>query len=217
MKLIILFISFILFLSACTIQKTNIFNQKNLIFKISVIEFQSPEASFVSYVIISPTKLDSFRIGNDSIENSTKIIYNFIKNGAFYMLSEIDNYRTFCCCEYGDVEEGIVNLMHTDTISSSKIEEYNLNQEEQKKYVSLEFFLNKSMRKFNLRTPSHYYKISIWAVNAEFCLCKPYMQAVPLPHQMELVGYTKHLKSINKPDKKTTKKIKNILKSILEL
>jgi len=207
-KLLLLF--FITICLSCKVKQISILDKKiELIFK---VEFENNKYfgyNSSAYVLISPEKIDSFKIYDDTIYNSPNIIYNIVCNGGLYISQSFSKLYTLGCCEYNDIEKAVIQNLD-GLLPKDKLDKYSLVEK-----LSTDILIERKGINFKFHENNVFYKVTVWSIELDYCECNMYMES-PSQHILDKkAAYINNIKSIKKPSKNMKKKIELILKNLI--
>lgn len=196
-------------LNSCNAQKSDA--NKYLIFKVEYMDKQFFGYYSSVYSLISLDKLKSFKTIVDSAKSLPNITYNITANGGLYISESFTDLYTFGCCEYGNIEKAIEQNA-TGELSNEQIEKY-----ESSNRISLLKFESQAYKRFSLRKGTSKYKITLWMVDLDYCICPLYLETPQQTIYENQAAYLKNVRSVNKPTSKIVKQIKVIMQSIVDV
>lgn len=199
----------------------SVLNNTVLVLRVEYFVNRSPHKTQPAYVLIDPKKLSSFDFKDDSIKNSPNIVYNFTYNGGFYISNSFSDLFTMGCCEYGDIQKTIVNILKAKR-SDSLLLDYNkwkrydslLLEYDNVKKLSIQQFSDSISVTYKFTEGDAHYIITVWSAELYYCLCKIHMESFGQHYWGNNIAYIRDIGRIQKPD---TQSIRPLLQIFSEL
>ncbi len=180
-------------------------NDNVLIFRIKNIPKQTHEPS-ISFVLINLERFDSIKTKADSLEKLPKFINNILLNGGYYISQEEIDICILGCCEFGNVQKGLVEYFEKN-IPKEKVNEYKAAGAKLlsllKSYKGTSFDIQKNDSKF---------EITVWEVELSYCICELFYETPPFRIMDKNAAYLKSISKVRKPKNKIRRQINQYLR-----
>lgn len=198
------------FLSFIRLSSQNIVEGVYLLLRISYLSYKYVGFFAEDDIIIDPQKLNNFKV--DTFKETPKVVYNFTVNGGIYALIDAVDLDIYGCCKYGDILKAYGEIFINERGVDNKLEE------ELKNYKGgIEDYLKKKRGKLiKIKKKTGEYRITLWLVKLEFCICKIFLACPTQAIYKDEVAYIRKIYYVKKPTRKLTRQVKKIILDVVE-